>query len=127
MHVDRQHETKAPSSMTDPRHDVPYGTLDLLVLKTLDSLGPLHGFGLARRIEQVSDNLVTLNQGSIYPALLRLQQQRWVTATWGVSETNRRAKYYALTKAGRKQLQAEVENWERTTALVARFLTTEPR
>ena len=113
--------------MTDPRRDVPYGTLDLLVLKTLDTLGPLHGFGLARRIEQVSEQLVTLNQGSIYPALVRLQQQRWVTATWGVSETNRRAKYYALTKAGRKQLQAEVENWERTTALVARFLTTEPR
>ncbi len=113
--------------MADPRNDVPYGTLDLLVLKTLDSLGPLHGFGLARRIEQVSDNLVTLNQGSIYPALLRLQQQRWITAKWGVSETNRRAKYYSLTKAGRAQLEAEVENWERTTALVARFLTTEPR
>ena len=113
--------------MTDPKRDVPYGTLDLLVLKTLDSLGPLHGFGLARRIEQVSDNLVTLNQGSIYPALLRLQQQKWITATWGVSETNRRAKYYSLTKAGRAQLEAEVENWERTTALVARFLTTEPR
>ncbi len=113
--------------MTDPKRDVPYGTLDLLVLKTLDTLGPLHGFGLARRIEQVSEDLITLNQGSIYPALLRLQQQRWITARWGVSETNRRAKYYALTKAGRKQLQAEVENWERTTALVARFLTTEPR
>ncbi len=127
MHVDRQHETKAPSSMTDPRHDIPYGTLDLLVLKTLDTLGPLHGFGLARRIEQVSEQLVTLNQGSIYPALLRLQQQQWITAKWGVSETNRRAKYYSLTKAGRKQLQAEVENWERTTVLVARFLTTEPR
>ncbi len=102
--------------MADPRNDVPYGTLDLLVLKTLDTLGSLHGFGLARRIEQVSDNLVTLNQGSIYPALLRLQQQQWITAKWGVSETNRRAKYYSLTKAGRKQLQAEVENWERTTA-----------
>ena len=113
--------------MTEPKRDVPYGTLDLLVLKTLETLGPLHGFGLARRIEQVSEDLVTLNQGSIYPALLRLQQQRWITATWGVSETNRRAKYYALTKAGRKQLQAEVENWERTSALVARFLATEPR
>ncbi len=113
--------------MTDPKRDVPYGTLDLLVLKTLDTLGPLHGFGLARRIEQVSEDLVTLNQGSIYPALLRLHQQKWITATWGVSETNRRAKYYSLTKAGRAQLEAEVENWERTTALVARFLTTEPR
>ena len=113
--------------MADPRNDVPYGTLDLLVLKTLDTLGPLHGFGLARRIEQVSDNLVTLNQGSIYPAFLRLQQQGWIRAKWGTSETNRRAKYYSLTKAGRKQLQAEVENWERTTALVERFLATEPR
>ncbi len=113
--------------MADPRRDVPYGTLDLLVLKTLDTLGPLHGFGLARRIEQVSEHLVTLNQGSIYPALLRLQQQHWITAKWGISETNRRAKYYTLTKAGRRQLEAEVENWERTTALVARFLTPEPR
>ncbi len=113
--------------MTDPKRDVPYGTLDLLVLKTLDTLGPLHGFGLARRIEQVSDNLVTLNQGSIYPALLRLQQQKWIRAKWGVSDTNRRAKYYSLTKAGRAQLEAEVENWDRTTALVARFLTKEPR
>ncbi len=127
MPVDRQHETEASSSMTDPTRDVPYGTLDLLVLKTLDTLGPLHGFGLARRIEQVSDNLVTLNQGSIYPALLRLQQQGWIKAKWGVSETNRRAKYYSLTRAGRARLEAEVENWERTTALVARFLTLEPR
>ena len=113
--------------MTDSTHDVPYGTLDLLVLKTLDTLGPLHGFGLARRIEQVSEHLVTLNQGSIYPALVRLQQRKWIKAKWGVSETNRRAKYYSLTKAGRAQLQAEVENWERTAALVARFLTTESR
>ncbi len=126
MPVDRQHESNVPNSMTDSRRDVPYGTLDLLVLKTLDTLGPLHGFGLARRIEQVSEHLVTLNQGSIYPALVRLQQQKWIKAKWGVSETNRRAKYYSLTKAGRAQLEAEVENWERTTALVARFLTTEP-
>lgn len=111
--------------MTDPKSDVPYGTLDLLILKTLETLGPLHGFGLARRIEQVSENLVKLNQGSVYPALLRLQQHGWISATWGVSETNRRAKFYALTKAGRKQLQTEVENWERTTALVGRFLTAE--
>jgi len=111
--------------MHDPKTDVPYGTLDLLILKTLETLGPLHGFGLARRIEQVSENLVKLNQGSVYPALLRLQQRGWITATWGVSETNRRAKFYALTKAGRTQLQSEVENWERTAALVGRFLTTE--
>ena len=114
-------------TVTHARQDVPYGTLDLLVLKTLDTLGPTHGFGIARRIEQVSEHLVTLNQGSIYPALLRSRQRGWITASWGVSETNRRAKYYALTKAGRAQLTAEVENWERTAALVSRFLTTEPR
>ena len=112
--------------MSAPKSDVPYGTLDLLVLKTLETMGPLHGFGLARRIEQVSENLVKLNQGSIYPALLRLQQRGWIAASWGVSETKRRAKFYALTPAGRKQLRSEVENWERTAALVARFLTREP-
>ncbi len=111
--------------MRDPKSDIPYGTLDLLILKTLETLGPLHGFGLARRIEQVSEHLVRLNQGSVYPALLRLQQRGWITATWGVSEANRRAKFYALTRAGRKQLQTVVENWERTSTLVARFLTTE--
>ncbi len=112
--------------MSAPKSDVPYGTLDLLVLKTLETMGPLHGFGLARRIEQVSENLLKLNQGSIYPALLRLQQRGWIAASWGVSETKRRAKFYALTPAGRKQLRSEVENWERTAALVARFLTREP-
>ena len=112
--------------MSAAKNDVPYGTLDLLVLKTLETMGPLHGFGLARRIEQVSENLVKLNQGSIYPALLRLQQRGWIAASWGVSETKRRAKFYALTPAGRKQLLSEVENWERTAALVARFLTREP-
>ena len=111
--------------MHDPKSDIPYGTLDLLILKTLETLGPRHGFGLARRIEQVSENLVKLNQGSVYPALLRLQQRGWITATWGVSDTNRRAKFYELTRAGRKQLEAEVENWDRTAALVSRFLTTE--
>ncbi len=106
------------------KSDVPYGTLDLMILKTLE-LETLHGFGLARRIEQVSENLVTLNQGSVYPALLRLQQQGRITARWGVSETNRRAKFYSLTGAGRKQLRSEVENWERTALLMARFLATE--
>ena len=103
---------------------MPYGTLDLMILKTLEP-GALHGFGLARRIEQVSENLVKLNQGSVYPALLRLQQHGWIAASWGVSETKRRAKFYALTPAGRKQLRSEVENWERTASLMARFLTTE--
>ena len=112
--------------MSAQKSDVPYGTLDLLVLKTLETMGPLHGFGLARRIEQVSENLLKLNQGSIYPALLRLQQHGWIAASWGVSETKRRAKFYSLTPAGQKQLLAEVERWERTAALVARFLTREP-
>ena len=111
--------------MHESKRDVPYGTLDLLILKTLETLGPLHGFGLARRIEQVSEHLVKLNQGSVYPALLRLQQHGWITATWGVSDTNRRAKFYALTKTGRGQLKNEVANWERTATLVARFLATE--
>ncbi len=106
------------------KNDVPYGTLDLMILKTLEP-GALHGFGLARRIEQVPENLVKLNQGSVYPALLRLQQHGWITAEWGVSETNRRAKFYSLTRAGRKQLRSEVENWERTALLMARFLATE--
>ncbi len=106
------------------KNDVPYGTLDLMILKTLE-VGPLHGFGLARRIEQVSEDLVKLNQGSVYPALLRLQQHGWISAEWGVSETNRRAKFYSLTRAGRKQLRSEVENWERTATLMARFLAPE--
>ena len=104
------------------KSDVPYGTLDLMILKTLEP-GPLHGFGLARRF--VSENLVRLNQGSVYPALLRLQQHGWITAEWGVSETNRRAKFYSLTRAGRKQLRSEIENWERTASLMARFLAPE--
>ena len=108
--------------MDDRPHDVPYGTLDLLVLKTLDGLGPLHGFGIARRIEQVAGDLAHLNQGSIYPALVRLQQKGWISATWGASKTNRRAKFYALTPAGRTQLDIEVKNWQRTAALVGRFL-----
>jgi transcriptional regulator len=108
--------------MSNPKADVPYGTLDLLVLKTLETMGPMHGFGIARRIEQVSENLLHLNQGSIYPALLRLEQKGWIRTDWGASDNNRRAKFYSLTRAGRKQLQSEVENWERTAALVARFL-----
>lgn len=108
--------------MSDPTTDIPYGTLDLLVLKTLDAMGPLHGFGIARRIEQVSENLLHLNQGSIYPALLRLQQKGWVETEWVTSDNNRRAKFYSLTASGKRQLKLEVENWERTSALVARFL-----
>ncbi len=110
--------------MNRVKNDIPYGTLDLMILKTLEP-GPLHGFGLARRIEQVSENLVKLNQGSVYPALLRLQQQGWITAKWGLSETNRRAKFYSLKRAGRKQLRSEVANWERTALLMTRFLAPE--
>ena len=108
--------------MSQPKTDVPYGTLDLLILKTLDTMGPLHGYRLARRIEQVSENLLQLNQGSIYPALVRLEQKGWIRTEWGVSETNREVKFYSLTKAGAKQLKTEIENWRKANALVARFL-----
>ena len=107
--------------MSTQKSEVPYGTLDLLVLKTLDTMGPLHGYGIARRIEQVSETL-RLSQGSIYPALMRLEQQGWIRTEWGVSETNRKVKFYALTRAGRKQLDEAVKQWQNTTALVARFL-----
>lgn len=105
--------------------DVPYGTLDLMILKTLQARGPLHGFGVARQIETVSENLVELNQGSVYPALQRLQQQGLIRSEWGTSDTNRRAKFYTLTAAGEKQLAAEVRSWERTTWLIQRFLALE--
>ena len=111
--------------MNDRKTDVPYGTLDLLILKTLETMGPLHGYRIARRIEQVADNLVQLNQGSIYPALMRLEQQGWIRTQWGISETKRKVKFYSLTKAGLKQLESEIADWERTTALVARFLEAE--
>jgi PadR family transcriptional regulator, regulatory protein PadR len=106
----------------ESKSDVLQGTLDLMVLKTLESLGSLHGYGIARRIEQVSENTVTLNQGTIYPALLRLEQRRWIKADWGISETGRRAKFYSLTRSGRKQIEQATENWERIAATMARFL-----
>jgi transcriptional regulator len=102
--------------------EVLQGTLDLMVLKTLEGLGPLHGYGIARRIEQVSEGVLTLNQGTIYPALLRLQQKGWIKAEWGSSENNRRAKYYSLTRSGRKQLETETKDWERISAIIARML-----
>jgi PadR family transcriptional regulator, regulatory protein PadR len=108
--------------MGEYKSDVLQGTLDLMVLKTLESMGPLHGYGIARRIEQVSDNGLCLNQGTIYPALLRLQQRGWIKAAWGTSETNRRAKFYSLTAAGRRQIAEETENWERIAGTMARFL-----
>ena len=104
------------------KKDVQQGTLALMVLKTLDVLGPLHGYGIARRIEQVSGDSLTLNQGTIYPALLRLEQRGWVKAEWGTSESNRRAKFYSLSRIGRKQIEMETENWERIATTMARFL-----
>ena len=108
--------------MGESKSDVLQGTLDLMVLKTLQSMWPLHGYGIARRIEQVSGNALSLNQGTIYPALLRLQQRGWVKAEWGTSETGRRAKFYSLSRIGRKQIEEETENWERIAATMARFL-----
>jgi transcriptional regulator len=108
--------------MGNDKTDVLQGTLDLMVLKTLESMGPLHGYGIARRIEQVSDNGLSLNQGTIYPALLRLEQRGWVKAEWGTSESNRRARFYSLSRTGRKQIEKEIENWERIAATIARFL-----
>ena len=109
--------------MTDNKSDVLQGTLDLMILKTLESMGPLHGYGIARRIEQVSSDTLSLNQGTIYPALLRLEQRKWIKSEWGTSDTGRRAKFYSLTRAGRKQIAAEEENWSRIVATMARFLS----
>ena len=109
--------------MGEDRSDVLQGTLDLMVLKTLETMGPQHGYGIARRIEQVSGDSLRLNQGTIYPALLRLQQRGWIKAEWGVSESNRRAKYYSLSGIGRKRIQEEAKNWERIAATMARFLS----
>lgn len=102
--------------------DVWQGTLALMVLKTLETLGPLHGYGIARRIEQTSGDRLVLNYGTLYPALLRLEHEGFITAEWGVSENNRKAKFYKLTRSGRKQLQAATRDWEETTAILARFL-----
>jgi len=114
--------------MGETKADVLQGTLDLMVLKTLGAMGPLHGYGIARRIEQLSEDVLQLNQGTIYASLLRLQQRRWISASWGVSDNNRKAKYYALTRAGRKQLTAEADKWERIAAIVGRVLRlSEPR
>ena len=103
--------------------DVWQGTLALMVLKTLETMGPLHGYGIARRIEQTSGDLLSLNYGTLYPALLKLEQEEYITSQWGASENNRRAKYYELTKAGRQQVKKETADWEQTTAILARFLS----
>jgi transcriptional regulator len=106
--------------------DLLQGTLDILVLRTLASMGPLHGYGVARRIEQVSGNALALNQGTIYPALLRLEQRGWIASTWGVSENNRRARFYSITRKGRTQLARASESWQRIAATMARFLEPQP-
>jgi PadR family transcriptional regulator PadR len=103
--------------------EVLQGTLDLMVLRTLESMGPQHGFGLAQRILQVSDGVLNLNQGTVYPALLRLEQRRWIKSRWGVSENNRKAKFYELTPRGRKQIAEETESWELTVSVMAKFLS----
>ncbi|MGA2811357.1 MAG: PadR family transcriptional regulator [Candidatus Acidiferrum sp.] len=110
--------------MAAHKSEVLQGTLDLLVLKTLDSMGPLHGLGIAVRIQQVSEDLLRLNQGTLYPALLRLVQRGWIAPEWGISENNRKAKFYSLTRAGRKQLAEEAEGWERMSAMINRVLRT---
>ncbi len=108
--------------MGDEKTDVWQGTLALMILKTLESLGPLHGYGIARRIEQTSGQLLSLNYGTLYPALLKLEQEGSIASEWGASENNRKAKFYKLTRTGRKQLAKETQNWEQTTAILARFL-----
>jgi len=113
--------------MTEKRSEVLQGTLDLMVLKTLYAMGPLHGFGIARRIEQVSAGVLDLNEGTVYTALLRLQQQGWISSKWGTSENNRRARFYSITKQGAKQLERETENWERVAGVMDRVLKLERR
>src|SRR5215210_8138597 len=108
--------------MTQPKSDVLQGTLDLVVLKTLDTLGSMHGYGIAQRVEQVSSSILQLNQGTLYPALLRLEQRGWISSKWGVTENNRKARYYSLTRTGRKQLAREAEDWLRIVAVMGRVL-----
>jgi transcriptional regulator len=108
--------------MAQAKSEVLQGTLDLMILKSLDALGPLHGYGVARRIEQISDELLRLNEGTVYQSLQRLQQKGWILSDWGVSENNRRAKFYSITRSGRKQLARESENWGRISGLVQKIL-----
>lgn len=108
--------------MTDPKSDILQGTLDLMVLKTLEAMGPLHGYGIARRIEQISEDVLQINQGTIYASLVRLLQRGWISSEWGASENNRKAKFYSITKAGHRQLASQTEEWERFSAVIARVL-----
>src|ERR1700736_6717066 len=109
--------------MANDKSDVLHGSLALMVLRTLDTLGPQHGWGIARRIEQISGDALALNQGTLYPALLRLEQMGWIASKWGASENNRRARFYSITRAGKKQLATESENWERIAGIMARFVS----
>jgi len=111
-----------PLAMTKDRSEVLQGTLDLMVLKTLDALGPLHGYGVARRIEQLSHDLLRLNEGTVYASLLRLVQKGWIRSEWGASDSNRKAKFYSITRTGRKQLARETESWERISSVISRVL-----
>jgi PadR family transcriptional regulator PadR len=113
--------------MAADKSEVLQGTLDLMVLKTLQALGPLHGFGIARRIEQLSEDVLTLNEGTVYTSLLRLQQKSWIASEWGTSDNNRRARFYSITKRGLKQLAVETENWQRIAAVIGRVLALEAR
>jgi len=108
--------------MGDAKAEILQGTLDLMVLQTLEAMGPLHGYGIARRIEQISNDVLRLNQGTIYASLLRLQQRRWIACSWGTSDNNRKAKFYTITRAGRRQLAAEAENWHRIAGVIGRML-----
>src|SRR5258708_4737397 len=108
--------------MASDKPDVLHGSLVLMVLRTLDTLGPQHGWGIARRIEQISGDVLELNQGTLYPALLRLEQMGWIASKWGSSDNNRRAKFYSITRAGKKQLATETENWARISGIIARFV-----
>ena len=109
-------------ALEQKRSEVLQGTLDLMILKTLDAMGALHGYGIARRIEQLSEDVLQLNEGTVYTSLLRLQQQGWISSSWGASENNRKAKFYAITKSGRRQLVEETENWERIAGVIGRVL-----
>ena len=113
--------------MPEDKSEVLQGTLDLMVLKTLEALGPLHGYGMARRIEQISEDLFRLNEGTVYASLLRLSQKGWISSKWGASENNRKARFYSLTKAGRKQLSHETANWERVASVIGRLLQVAPQ
>jgi PadR family transcriptional regulator PadR len=113
--------------MPDSKSEILQGTLDLMVLKTLDAMGPLHGYGIARRIEQISNDALQVNQGTVYLCLIRLVQKGWITAAWGTSENNRKAKFYAISRTGRRQLAAETRNWERISGVIGRLLLLEGR